>query len=244
MALVFRIFFLRKDISFWLTEDWGALYRRILNGGGQLKPFRPQSVFHCFCRTNTGASPRTSNSSAHKLIIRFFFLSLLLLAPKAWAGFVFAPALSFLSNSEPRSVDEPNRSVDVDFRLGYKFKFGLYIGGFYGLTDQEFDVFNNGNSGFLAGPTIGLANSGVYLFVTGVILGDRDLNSGLVKYTGARGLQIDLGYGAPLSKNLRLGPQITYRTIQYEDAELNGFPNPTDYQFESITPYITLWLQF
>lgn len=171
------------------------------------------------------------------------FLSTILFSNHCLAGFIFSPSFSFLE-SEDTDLGDYSRGSDIDIRLGYQFKFGFYIGALYSLSDQEFDDFSLGNSGFLAGPTVGLTTKGMYLFVTGIVVGDRDLNTGLVKYTRARGLQIDLGYAARLSKNFRLGPQLTYKTIEYQNAEFSGIASPTDYNWDAFTPYITLWLQF
>lgn len=64
------------------------------------------------------------------------------------------------------------------------------------------------------------------------------------KYTGGKGPQIDVGWVFPLSAYFAIGPQITWRSVEFDKLESSTASVDTDFKSTSIAPYLSLWFMF
>ena len=180
-----------------------------------------------------------------KLIL---ILATLVLTSPALAQLIFAPGVGYVDRqteaTQPATVDQSSAETRFDLKLGYVLPMGLYLGGMYAFLDSEDCVGNtcSDSSGFYAGPSIGYHSlTGFYALFTYQILGEvGDTN----KLTGAQGPQVDLGWVFPLTSYFAIGPQITYRSIEYDKLETPTGSQDTDTKDTSIAPYVSLWFMF
>lgn len=177
-----------------------------------------------------------------------FALSLLLLSSVASANLVFSPNIGYYSTSTdestPSTVNREETFTYLDMKVGYVMPMGLYFGGMYSSTSSESCAGGtcSDGSGFNIGPTIGyMSAQGIYAHLTYYIMGEEGDNP---KNSGGKGPQIDLGWMFPLSSSFFLGPQLTYRSIEYDTREENSISADTDEKDTVIAPYISLWFMF
>ena len=171
-------------------------------------------------------------------------LSMVIASP-ALASFVLSPGVGYFSakreETAPLTVSGQTTELRLDFKVGYILPMGLYVGGMYASTNS--DDGTNSNGGNLMGPTIGYYSMmGFYSLFTYHILGEEDFGSD--KYTGAQGPQADIGWIFPLTSYFAIGPQITWRSIEYDKFESNGTSVDTNRKDTSIAPYVSLWFMF
>lgn len=182
-----------------------------------------------------------------KLII---IAAVLGLSATASANFVIAPGLGYYTQSDEATqpalltTDTETTELRADVKVGYILPMGLYLGGMYAHIGQE--VCSGGtcadSSGFLVGPSIGYHSlTGFYILGTYHIMGEQ---GDTLKLTGGKGPQVDLGWVFPISTYVGIGPQITWRSIEYDKVESAGLSQDTDYKNSSIAPYVSLWFMF
>ncbi len=172
-------------------------------------------------------------------LVSFVFLS------TASAYFVVSPNISYQSTkftqTDPAAADSDGSETLIDARFGYVLPTGLYLGGMY--AHSSFDD-GNSTSGFLAGPTVGYYSMiGFYAMLSYHILGEIEQGAGQ-KYTGGKGPQVDVGWVFPLSSYFSLGPQITWRSVEFDKLEGNGASVNADPKIDTIRPYLSLWFMF
>ena len=168
---------------------------------------------------------------------------LTLFASLAQAGFVFTPSITYMT----QDVDDGTTPQDVkltliDMRLGYIMDFGLYVGGMYSIQDQ--DIFSNDSSDAFFGPSVGYYNSGFFAVATLFIHGEKDFSQGNTKLTNVSGFQVDLSYLTPITDGVFLGPQLTYQSVEFAEAEVAGVSSSTNFSFTSVSPYFSLLFMF
>ena len=170
----------------------------------------------------------------------------LLLAAPAVASFVLSPNISYITNDVEETQPTPGNTSElgetrIDAKLGYILPMGLYVGGMYSSVSLKSGATSN--SGSLIGPSIGYYSPMVfYTMLTYIIMGEQDL--GPTTMTGAKGPQIDIGWVFPLSAYFAIGPQMTWRSVEFDKAETGGVSVDTDHTRTSIAPYLTLWFMF
>ena len=174
--------------------------------------------------------------------------ALLLISQVSVAQVIFSPGIGYYSTETETTDPAPSSSSStenrIDLRFGYVLPMGLYVGGMYSMVDSETCSGStcSDNSGFLAGPTIGYNSyTGFYALMTYHIMGEQGDGT---KFTGGTGPQVDLGWVFPLSAYFSIGPQITYRSIEFAERESNGVTVDTDRTATSIAPYLSLWFMF
>ncbi len=168
-------------------------------------------------------------------MLKIIIFTLLLLPQFSQAYFSLNPSLGFYKAGNDDSVSQ------LELRIGYAFDFGLYLGGFYDLTSQK---FVEDADEFYGGIHVGYEYGGAYALVGYVLAGDQDLNSGGIKYTGARGLQVTAGYRLLITEDVYLGPELTYRKVSFEDQETQGVAGPTSRYDTVLIPSVALLFKF
>lgn len=165
---------------------------------------------------------------------------------QATASVVFSPAVSYSSTStEEAGISTESSTLVGDIRLGYVFNMGLYVGAMYQIETTD----NNGSnpSAFNVGPTLGYYHKGgFYGLVTYHLLGEsKDIPAVGNTYTDAQGPQVDLGWVFPLASSFSIGPQITWRQLEYGNFDDGTNPAvPSDRSVTEVRPYLSLWFMF
>ena len=175
----------------------------------------------------------------------FLILVLLIFSQLAQAShFVFAPSVTFVSReSENNGVQGADADTSMmDFKLGYIFDFGLYLGGLYSLIDDSF--LSSGSSDFHFGPSVGYYYNGFFVSGTYYLFAERDFEQGNTKLADVSGYQVDVAYYLPINSLVSIGPQITYHNVEYKDAQVGGISSATEYSWKGFTPYIALLFMF
>lgn len=176
--------------------------------------------------------------------MRFITLTLLLLAfnVSQAAQIVFAPAFSYIKEESSDKNNSANDSEDkrtlIDLKLGYLHHSGLYLGGLYSTNKY------NDDKQMAVGPTLGYSHySGFYALFTYHLMSKYESSSG-AELTDGMGAQVDVGWVFPLTSVFSIGPQISYRSINYKKLESSGTDVTIDQTRSSMNPYISLWFQF
>lgn len=169
--------------------------------------------------------------------------SILLIGLSTQAAVIFAPSISYMEQTNDDTTTETNAKLTVvDLRLGYTFDMGLYVGGLYSIQDHNLASVDSSDS--YLGPTIGFYKSGFLIAGTYYFYGEKDLTDGSGKRSKVSGYQVDLSYTVPLTKSLRIGPQLTYYAIDFDEIEVNGFAQSQEFSFSGITPAFNLLFMF
>ncbi|MCB0378311.1 MAG: hypothetical protein KDD33_07450 [Bdellovibrionales bacterium] len=185
-----------------------------------------------------------------KILMIFAILGL---SAVAQAQIVFSPGVTYQSYDQTESqVGNTDSQVDgyiLDLRFGYLMPMGLYLGGMYSMASGLGAVGGNGDDtkGFSVGPTVGYYSMmGFYSLLTYHIMGETEktIYSQTSTFTGAKGPQVDIGWVFPLSSFFSIGPQITWKSIEFSKIEGGGSEADTNYKQTSIQPYISLWFMF
>lgn len=173
----------------------------------------------------------------------------------AHAQFVISPGINYVSvkteATTPATVSAEGDGLGIDMRLGYIFPMGFYIGGMYSYLSGSFAFAPSlgsdaKDSGSLLGPTIGYYNPmGFNMLFTYHLMGDSksELNGVTATFKGASGFQFDIGWNFPITSVFGLGPQITYKSIEYGKVD-TGTEVTTDYKYTTIDPYLAFWFMF
>jgi len=129
-------------------------------------------------------------------------------------------------------------TLQIDAKGGYIFDFGLIVGAnlSYSTGKSGTDDINM----FIGGPMVGYSDQYFGFFITATyhVFGTADWDT-MGKYDKLSGLQVDLGYPMEISETIKLGPQISIRSIKHEDNTLAG-----DYKSKDIIPSLGLWFYF
>ncbi|MBY0316716.1 MAG: autotransporter outer membrane beta-barrel domain-containing protein [Bdellovibrionales bacterium] len=162
---------------------------------------------------------------------------------------VFAPAFSYFkdetTNKNNAADDSESKRTMFDIKLAYLHYSGLYLGGIY-TTGKIGDDKTSG-----VGPTLGYSHySGFYALFSYYLMSKYEVDpntSGLTyrELSDGMGAQVDIGWVFPLTSTFSIGPQISYRSINYKKAEDGaGLEFDSDITKSSISPYVSLWFQF
>lgn len=160
-------------------------------------------------------------------------------AMTAHADIVFAPGISYSTHKEETTAGTgESKDITYDLRLGYLHPSGLYLGGMYSkLTVDDFD-----GSSFAA--TIGFQHySGFMALFHYHLMAEMD-RTATTTMTDGMGPQIDIGWVFPITYMFSVGPQITYRSINYKKLDNGSGTSETDITRSDIMPYLTLWFKF
>ena len=170
-------------------------------------------------------------------------IAVLIVGTWAHAQVVFSPGISYndWERNDGTTTSKIARTT-IDLRLGYTLPMGFYFGGMYtiendtlGSTDVSTDRI---------GATVGYHNPmGFTALFTYHLVGNSDIGTG--ELSGGSGMQFDLAWVFPLASSFSLGPQLTYRSIEYSKFTATGSAEvDTDYTDTQIVPYINLWFMF
>jgi hypothetical protein len=154
------------------------------------------------------------------------------------AEIVFSPSVSYLSQKDENSGTVSEEKIGTyDFKLGYLHQSGLYLGGMYSMMKV------NDDSGSSLAATVGYHHfSGFFALFSYHLMAEMDAGANKIK--NGVGPQIDLGWVFPLTSMFSVGPQITYRSINYKKADTGGVTSDIDFTRSNLMPYITLWFRF
>lgn len=171
---------------------------------------------------------------------KYFFAILLFLPQLSMAGFALNPTYGVYQ------TDRNSTMSQVELRVGYKFDFGLYLGGFYNLVSQSYfkSPVNSASEDYYLGVQVGYEYNGIYGLAGYVVNGDQDMNSGGTKYSGAHGFQMTLGYRLPIVEDIYLGPELTYRKVSFKDIEVSGVASSANRHDAVLIPSIALYFAF
>lgn len=164
------------------------------------------------------------------------------------SGLAFNPSISMYRNDNDtvKAAGVNGRSMtQIELRLGYDFdlaqNFSLFAGGFYSLGSDKFLEHTNG---WNLGPMVGAQLMGVYVLAAYILTGESDMASGGLKYSGTTGYQGTIGYRAEITEGIFLGPEITFRSTEYENREVQGIVNPGDRSDTHVLPSIAVYFKF
>ncbi len=175
-------------------------------------------------------------------------LSSLFMALPAQAQFVFSPTFSYREDKTETSAGTSDRKETVfNFRMLYQLGGGLAVGGLYGIDTID----SGGGSTEKAtayGPSIGYLpqGAGFNLVGTYLVFAEREnkSSSSTTMYKDGKGLQIDAGYAMTVG-SFGLGPQLTWRSIEYKKVQVNGgTDSSTSLKRTEIRPMIALFFHF
>ena len=182
-----------------------------------------------------------------KLLIAFVVMAV---SAVAHAQFVFAPSLHYSSidfeQSQPSSSSGDSSKLMIDGKIGYVLSNGIFLGGMYSHIGGM-DIFGGEGSGYNLGASFGyMASMGFYIIGTYHLLGDYTVTQMAVenKYSGAKGPQVNIGWVFPLASSFYLGPEISWRQIEWNKIEASGVSADTDLKFTNIEPSISFWFMF
>lgn len=142
---------------------------------------------------------------------------------------IFAPAFNYTSGWVDSSETS---SLMIDLRLGTLIGTSFYIGGIYHIERE--DTGASDTNVWAAGPSAGIYLGNFSLIGSYHVVSER--KSGATEFTGGAGPQIDIAYAFELGSSVKLGPQFTWREIQYD--------SPTTRKFGSLRPYVALFFEF
>lgn len=167
--------------------------------------------------------------------MKSLLLFIALLPSTAFANFSFSPAISTFKTDDDLSMTQ------LELRLGYSFDFGLYLGGMYSLASDRFLDHTNH---YYLGPQVGYEYGGAYVLATYILTGEQDLASGGVKYSGTTGYQATVGYRIAVAEDIYLAPEFTYRTVEFDNREVQGIATPGDRKDTHILPSVAVLFKF
>lgn len=171
---------------------------------------------------------------------------LILLVPNlaVAGGMAFNPSIATYRNDNDtvKATGLSGRSMtQIELRLGYEYDFGLFVGGFYSLGSDKF--LDHTNQWYL-GPMVGYQFMGAYVLAAYILTGENDLASGGLKYSGTTGYQGTIGYRAEIVEGIFLGPEFTFRSVEFDNREVQGIVNPGDRSDTHVLPSIAVFFKF
>ncbi len=169
------------------------------------------------------------------MLKKLILITLFVVPSMAFAGFNLSPSFGiYKTNTE-------NTASQLNLRMGYTFDFGLFVGGFYTLSANK---FIDDSDEYLLGPMIGYEWKGLYGQVGYIVNSDSDMKSGGIKYSSGTGYTATVGYRLAIAEDTMIGPEVTYRTTEYDSVETQGIGVPTDRTDTVIIPGIALLFNF
>lgn len=141
----------------------------------------------------------------------------------------------FSQETEFGSAKSEYAVTNIDGTLGYIFSSGLYLGGIFNSTTVD---TGDKITGSHYGVSVGYVRSGWLIHAHYLLGGTVDDDAGGDLEKGA-GYQVDLGYNFNLGGAFFLGPQITYRTMEYEFKDV-----ATDEKLEKTDMFPSIRLTF
>jgi hypothetical protein len=169
-------------------------------------------------------------------MLKSLLLFIALVPSVAFAGFEFSPSLSMFK------ADKGQSATQVELRVGYSFEdTNLYLGGFYSLASDK--IIEHVDQYFF-GPMIGYQYNGAYVLAAYILTGEQDLASGGVKYSSAKGYQASIGYRMELTTDVFLGPEFTWRQVDFDNREVQGIAGKSERQDTHVLPSITFQFKF
>lgn len=168
-------------------------------------------------------------------MLKSILLLIALVPNMAFANFQFSPSISTFKS------DDEATTTQLELRLGYAFDFGLFVGGFYSLGSDKFLEHTNQ---YYLGPMVGYQYKGAYVLASYILTGEQDLSSGGVKYSGTTGYQGTIGYRMEIAKDVFLGPELTMRTVEFENREVQGIAAPGNRKDTHILPSFAFLFKF
>lgn len=163
-------------------------------------------------------------------------------APAAHAGIIFGPAFSYSETKvESGSTTSKVTETIFDLRLGHRWASGMYIGGIY--NDETTKSGSSQEKGKHYGPSFGYVGTNFNIIGSYFLAGERSYTGG-IKRTEVSGPQIDLAYMFGISSGLSLGPQMTWRSIEYKKIQASGIEVDNTYKLTDIRPMIALMFAF
>ena len=137
-------------------------------------------------------------------------------------GIVFTPSFMVMNWEDDvsnNSISKVNATY-MDFKLGYQWPSGLYIGAIYATMDRNENSVDRVRTSY--GGTLGFDSAqGIYLHGSYLISSTYKIDANDTLQSGT-GLQFDFGYLFRVANILQLGPQITYRTFTYSKEQSSG----------------------
>jgi hypothetical protein len=163
------------------------------------------------------------------------------------AQVVFSPTFSYVEEKqETESSTSRSRETRIDLRLGL-LSDGFFIGA---LVNSE-TVDNGGGTtekGSGIGPSIGLIMHGFNLIATyHALMVEREYKqtSSTTKRKDGSGLQVDLGYSMDIGSGFGLGPQISWRSIEYKKhVSGSGVETEDKLKITEIRPMVAMFFTF
>jgi len=170
--------------------------------------------------------------------------SSVLLSSTASAEILFSPTLNYTETKVENPGNSKVRSTAIDLRLGYVGGSGLYLGGLY--NTETIDDGGPKDKKTSIGPSVGwVHNSGFNLIATYHVFNtEYEVNGGAQKFTEGKGPQIDIGWLFKMGSMFSLGPQFTWRSIEYGKVESGGVKVDSDTTITEIRPMVAFGFQF
>lgn len=169
-------------------------------------------------------------------MLKYIVLIVALVPSIAFANIEFSPSLSIFKTDKEASASQ------VELRMGYKWDFGLYVGGFYNLASTRY--IEHVDQYFL-GVHVGYSWRGIYGLAGYAVTGEQDFASGGVKYSRPNAYSLTAGYRMEVTEGVYLGPEFTWRQVEYTSREVQGVPQgDTGREDNQILPSITLLFVF
>jgi hypothetical protein len=169
-------------------------------------------------------------------MLKYIVLLFALVPNIATANFEFSPSLSVFK------TDKEESSSQVELRMGYTFESGLYAGGYYSIASDRFIEYVNQ---YYLGIHLGYSYKGLYALAGYALTGEQDFVSGGVKYSRPEAYSATLGYRMEVTTNVFLGPEFTWRQVEYTSREVQGVPQgDTGRKDTHVLPSITLQFIF
>lgn len=175
-----------------------------------------------------------------RLFAIFLALALTLFAflESARAEIFLGPSLYYLDTKEEvAGTTTKATSTIVDVRIAYLSPGGFMLGGIY-----ESDTYKSGSyqeKASIYGPSVGYVTKSFIGVASFYMAGERTYTGG-TKRTEPSGPQIDLAYVYEIGSGFSLGPQLTWRSLEYAKLKSGGAEVEQKYKSSMIRPMIAL----
>jgi hypothetical protein len=178
-------------------------------------------------------------------------------APSAEAQIAFSPTVFYSDfndkdDNSTSNASSSSKNMLIDLRLGFMMLEGIYVGGIYS-TEQGSGSSNGVDTlrdGKRYGPSIGLILSDFNFLIHYFVSADLGTKSGSTQndYSDGSGLQFDAGWKFMLFDIVGIGPQLTYRNINYKKAtqttSTGSSVGTNTYNRSETEPRLAFWVTF
>jgi hypothetical protein len=164
-------------------------------------------------------------------------------------GLTLLSSFIYTDISESNSVtgqtfsDRKRNLLIYDFKMGYIFRGGFYFGLLYSGDTQDIDTTSPKTNRESLGLTFGIVRRG-FSFMGSYMPYSRQSISGaldVTEYSKGSGFQLDFSYYFRLGRFLSIGPQLAYKSYQYNEAEdLTNFDSTANSKHRVLTPMLSL----